>query len=136
MAAKIIITGSREFNDLAYMIKTIDALLKNYKKEVIIISGGRPGTESRGEVYANINNYRINRICQDVNIFEPEVRTMKMNLQMINEANMCICFYKKNEPEVDLFLSQAKKLTPKIINFYQTVVWHDPDKLLYTYDEL
>lgn len=54
---KLLIAGSRNFNDYGYLKKRIDKLIANWKKEeIIIISGGAKGTDTLAEKYAIEND--------------------------------------------------------------------------------
>ncbi len=51
MAARVIVAGSRTFNDFALLEAKLDALLANLK-DVEIVSGGARGADKLGELYA------------------------------------------------------------------------------------
>jgi hypothetical protein len=49
---RVIICGSRWFNDMSFIYKKLDALLIN-QKDVEIIDGGCPGVDQVAEMYAH-----------------------------------------------------------------------------------
>lgn len=53
---KLLIAGSRNFNDYLYLKKRIDKLISNWnKKELLIIEGGARGADKLGRLYAQNN---------------------------------------------------------------------------------
>ena len=55
---KIIVAGSRTFNDYTYLKKSLDKLLVN-KTSITIISGTARGADQLGERYAQENGYNL-----------------------------------------------------------------------------
>lgn len=133
--ANIIITGSRDFNDLTYLIRTMDIILQKYKKKVSIVSSGRVGAETRGEMYAKINHLNLIKIYPDIKTYG--YRGIELaNAQMADIGSHVVCFYKPGEPELEKLLYACNKLKVKFIPFSLRLEWIDPDKFLYTYDEI
>ena len=130
----IIITGSRDFNDLSFLFKIMDDILGKWNKQPTIISSGRPGAETRGEAYAKANGLPLKVFTPDVKTFGYAAITM-INQEMAAAATHCVCFYKK-EPEVDNLLKACEKIKVKIVPFSLVVDWVDTDKFIYTYDEI
>ncbi len=66
MTARVIVAGSRTFNDFALLEKKLDALLVNLTN-VEIVSGGARGADKLGEMYAKKHNlpYKIFRADWD-----------------------------------------------------------------------
>lgn len=58
---KLIVAGSREFNDYELLAKTLDDYLKDIEGEVEIVSGGARGADKLGERYAEERGYRPKR---------------------------------------------------------------------------
>jgi hypothetical protein len=56
---RIIIAGSRDFNDYDMVKNTLDNYLLNNSKEVQIVSGGANGADKLGERYAKENNFYL-----------------------------------------------------------------------------
>ena len=55
---RVIIAGSRNFNDYEILKKKLNAILKN-QKDVTIISGTANGADKMGEWYANENHLKL-----------------------------------------------------------------------------
>lgn len=59
MSFKVIIAGSRSFEDYEYLKKVCDKALSQVTDEIIIVSGCAKGTDSLGEQYARERGYQI-----------------------------------------------------------------------------
>lgn len=76
MLIKIIIAGSRNFNNYNYLKKSIIQIIKELKKEypqldknnIEIISGGARGADLLGEKFAIEKNLKITKFIPDWNI--------------------------------------------------------------------
>ncbi len=56
---RLIVAGTRTFNDYDLLKSTLDHLLSNTTGEIIIVSGKARGADSLGERYAKENGYKI-----------------------------------------------------------------------------
>ena len=58
---RVVIFGSRDFNDYELLKEKCDVYLKNkkYTHNVIIVSGHAKGADTLGEQYAKENNYKV-----------------------------------------------------------------------------
>lgn len=57
---KVIIAGSRDFNDYELLKRKCDKILSNsLDKEITIISGGARGADNLGEKYAKEKGYKV-----------------------------------------------------------------------------
>lgn len=63
---KIIVAGTRTFNDYELLKTTLDNLLQN-KTDIVIMSGGAKGADALGERYAKENNYPVEKYEADWN---------------------------------------------------------------------
>lgn len=61
---KIIIAGSRTFNDYKTLKEVCDFYLQN-KQNIEIVSGGAKGADLLGEKYAKEKNFKITRFIPD-----------------------------------------------------------------------
>lgn len=61
---KVIIAGSRGFNNYELLAKTCDHMLQNHE-QVEIVSGGAPGADKLGELYAEQYRYDTKQIKAD-----------------------------------------------------------------------
>ena len=55
---KVIVAGSRSFNDFALLYRTLESL---FKEEIIIVSGCAEGADRLGEEYARCKNYFVEK---------------------------------------------------------------------------
>ena len=56
---RVIIAGTRTFNDYKLLCDTMDHLLQNIDDEIIIIEGGARGADRLGKHYAQERGYRV-----------------------------------------------------------------------------
>lgn len=89
---RLIIAGSRTFNDYIFLKDKMDAILKNVTEEIEIVSGACHGVDLMGEAYAKDRGYRVR-------IFEADWATIgkgagwKRNNEMAAYATHCVCFW-------------------------------------------
>lgn len=89
---KLIIAGSRNFNDYQFLKITIDCILVNIDEEIEIVSGACRGADKLGELYAMEYGYPIKT-------FTPDWKNNKLgagfkrNMQMAKYATHCIVFW-------------------------------------------
>ena len=57
---KVIIAGSRDFNDYTSLKNKMDIILKN-QKDVTIVSGTARGADKLGERYAGENHHKVEK---------------------------------------------------------------------------
>ena len=62
---RIIIAGSRDFNNYKKLETTMDDYLKSVRDEVEIICGGARGADSLGEIYAQFHNIKCVKFPAD-----------------------------------------------------------------------
>ena len=56
---RVIIAGSRNFNDYPLLATTMDNLLSNIKSKIVIVCGMARGADTLGERYAKDRKYKI-----------------------------------------------------------------------------
>lgn len=93
---KLIICGSREFNDYEYLKSACDYNLQDKRKthNIIIISGAARGADSLGEKYAEENNFRLIKIPAEWDKYGKRAGHLR-NAKMAEIANACIGFVVK-----------------------------------------
>lgn len=95
---KVIIAGSRTYNDSDFLFKKMDFLLKDKIKngyKIVIISGTAKGADSLGEKYAYCRGFQILRFFPDWD-FYGKAAGMIRNKEMAEEANACVIFFDKD----------------------------------------
>ena len=117
---KVIIAGSREFNNYNFLKNKIDKILSSKKQEfnIIIISGTAKGADSLGEKYAKENNYQIERFPADWNKFGRSAG-YKRNKQMAENSDAAIVFWdgKSKGSKHMIEICQEQKKPFRIIKF-------------------
>ena len=94
---KVIIAGSREFNDYELLTNKCDhilsRLLNNPQCEVIVVSGTARGADMMGERYANEHNLKVERYPADWKLHGTSAGYIR-NKQMAEAADALIAFRK------------------------------------------
>jgi hypothetical protein len=88
---RVIIAGSRDFNDYELLKKHCDCLLQN-QKEVEIVSGGARGADKLGERYASEKGYPLKKFPADWEKFGKSAG-YKRNKEMAEYADSLIVFW-------------------------------------------
>ena len=88
---KVIIAGSRAFNDYPKLKKKLDSILKN-QKVITIISGTASGADRLGERYADENHHKLEKYPAMWDIFGKSAG-YKRNEEMANIADSCVVFW-------------------------------------------
>lgn len=117
---KLIVAGSRNFNDFLLLRKKLDALLIN-KKDIEIVSGKCPprfkyindkkvkirGADRLGEIYSRINKYKLKRFAPDWSK-GLKAGTIR-NAEMAEYGNGLVLFWQKTSKGSASMLKEAKK---------------------------
>lgn len=93
---KVLVVGSRNFNDYSLLKSTLDNLLVN-ATNIEIISGGARGADTLAEKYAKDNGYQLKVFLADWNRYGKSAG-YKRNYEMhkyISEFNdrLCVAFW-------------------------------------------
>jgi hypothetical protein len=94
---KIIVAGSRGFNDYQLLKSKLDFFLKDKLPNVIIISGTAKGADTLGERYAKENNLECIRKPADWELHGRRAGYIR-NEAMASIADACIVFWDGNSP--------------------------------------
>ena len=89
---KVIVAGSRTFNDYLLLEEKLDKILSNKLPDVEIVSGTADGADRQGELYANKNKLPIKRFPADWNTHGKKAGYLR-NLEMAKYADACIVFW-------------------------------------------
>lgn len=131
---KLIVAGTRTFNDYELLKSKLDFLLKNIKEEIFIISGKASGADTLGEDYAKANGYKILPFpakWKDLDAIPCKIKYNKRgepynalagfnrNEEMAKIATHCVCFYdgKSNGTANMIDLAKKYKLKLKIVRY-------------------
>ena len=88
---RVIIAGSRGFNDYRKLEEKMDHLLQN-QKDVIIISGNAKGADTLGETYAVARNYGLETYPADWDEYGKSAGYIR-NEQMAKIADAAVIFW-------------------------------------------
>jgi hypothetical protein len=107
---KLIIAGSRDFNDYELLKKETDAFIGNEKPE--IVSGTARGADKLGEQYAKEKGFKLKLMPADWNKFGKSAG-YRRNEQMAAYADSCIVFTlgtKGSQHMIDVATAKGLKL--------------------------
>jgi len=113
---KLIIAGSRNFNDYKKLCKICDHLLQN-QANIEIVSGAARGTDQLGEKYASEKGYPIKQFPANWNKYG-KAAGPKRNLQMANYADALIAFWDGKSRGTKNMIELANKRKLNVLIFY------------------
>jgi hypothetical protein len=91
MPYKVIIAGSRNYNNFEELTNVMDKFLKD-KVEVEIIIGGSKGADTLGERYANMRDLPVRKFLPEWSKYG-KAAGRRRNEVMGLEADACVCFW-------------------------------------------
>lgn len=91
---RVIIAGSRSFNDYDLLCQKCDEIFSSVKQEkkIIIISGTAQGADCLGEKYAREHNIPVRRFAAQWQIYNKAAGIIR-NAQMADNAEALIAFW-------------------------------------------
>ena len=90
---KLIVAGTRCFNDYTFMIDKLDFLLSNKSSsEIEIVSGGARGADSLGEKYAKHRGYKLTIFKANWDLYGKSAG-YRRNAEMADYADACVVFW-------------------------------------------
>ena len=104
---KVIVAGSRTFNNYTLMKNKLDFYLKNLK-EVEIVSGTAYGADKLGEKYAKEHNLPVKQFPANWNLYGKSAG-YKRNEEMAKYADACVVFWDGVSRGTKLMIDLAKK---------------------------
>lgn len=114
---KLIISGSRTYNNYNAIKKYLDSYLKNITEEIEIVSGAHwEGVDLLGEQYAKENNHSLKRCPADWKKYGKPAGPIR-NREMDEYSTHCICFWDgKSRGTKDMYdIAMEKGLITKLI---------------------
>lgn len=109
---KVIIAGSRDFNDYSKLKEFCDKVLIN-QTDIEIISGGARGSDKLGERYAKEKGYSLKIFKADWDKLGKRAGMLR-NTDMSNYADALIAFWNGESRGTKNMLKQAKGKNLKI----------------------
>ena len=120
MKYRVIIAGSRTFQDYELLKKECDDFLKNkcQTHEIIIVSGAAQGADRLGERYARERGYAIDSHPADWNTHGKAAGPIR-NAQMANSADALIAFWngKSHGTKSMINIAKTKGLYVRVISY-------------------
>lgn len=107
---RVIIAGSRSFDDYDLLRRRCDEILKDRRSssEIVIVSGTAPGTDSLGERYAREKGFAVDRRPADWNTYGKAAGPIR-NAQMAKVADALIAFWDGKSRGTHHMISLARK---------------------------
>lgn len=106
---KIIIAGTRDFNDYKYLEDMVLYLIKDLHKDKIeIVSGKARGADKLGEVFANKFNFKLADYPADWEKFGKAAGYIR-NEEMAKYADACVVLWDGASPGTKHMIDLAKK---------------------------
>ena len=114
---KIIVAGSRNFNDYDLLKEKLDFLIKG-RKETEIVSGTAKGADFLGEKYAKERSLVVKRFPADWDKYGKRAGYVR-NEEMAKYADACVCFWDGSSRGTEHMINLAKKhnLRTIVINY-------------------
>ena len=114
---KVIVAGTRYFNDYNLMRTKLDCFLKNLTN-VEIVSGAARGADTLGERYAKEHNMQIKQFPADWDKYGKRAGYIR-NSQMADYADYLVAFWDGKSRGTLLMINLAKEkgLKIKVVNY-------------------
>ena len=114
---RVIVAGSREFNNYHKLKKKLDSILKN-QTDITIISGTANGADKLGERYAEENHHKLEEYPAMWDVFGKSAG-YRRNEEMAKVADACVVFWdgKSKGTKHMIDLAKKHKLKLRIIIF-------------------
>jgi hypothetical protein len=114
---RVIIAGSRDFNDYNSLERKMNVILKN-QDDVTIISGTARGADKLGERYAGENQHKLEKYPAMWDLYGKKAGYMR-NEEMAKDSDGCVVFWdgKSKGTKHMIDISKKFKLKLRIIKF-------------------
>lgn len=111
MLKRIVVAGSRDYNDYAQAEKFIDLCIKDIPEEykLVFVSGTCRGADKLGERYAINHGYRLECYPAEWDLFGKSAGPVR-NYYMAEISDMVICFWDGESRGTKSMIEYARKL--------------------------
>lgn len=109
---KVIVAGSRDFNNYALLNYKLSTILSN-QIDVEIVSGTANGADWLGEKYAEANNLKLTLFPADWDKYGKRAGYLR-NKQMAEYADALVCFWDGKSKGSKLMIELATELGLKV----------------------
>lgn len=114
---KLVICGSRDFNNYLYLKKRIDKVIKNWNKdETLIIEGGARGADRLGRLYAEKNGIQYKTYPADWDKLGKRAGYVR-NIQMAETATHAVVFWDGKSPGTKQMIKILEEKSVRTIVF-------------------
>lgn len=110
---KLIVAGSREFNNYDFLKQKLEFLLKNITEEIEIVSGRAKGADLLGEKFAKEMGYNIKEFVPDWDNLGKKAGILR-NRDMAEYADACVVFWMNKSKGTANMIDEAKKRNLKL----------------------
>ncbi len=113
---KVIVAGSREFDDYELLTSKLDKILFNIKDSIEIVSGTADGADKLGERYAQDRSYLIKRMPANWKLYNKSAGYIR-NEEMAKYAapdGACIVFWVNKSKGSGHMIDLARKYNLKL----------------------
>lgn len=104
---RVIIAGSRCFNDYEYLKKCMDFYLKN-QKDVVVLCGEAHGADTLGKRYAQERGFSVLSFPADWRRFGRAAGPVR-NRAMSAQADACVVFWVGGSPGSASMVAEARR---------------------------
>lgn len=115
MVKRIVVSGSRDFNDYDKVKEYIELCISNIKGkyELIFVSGGCRGVDMLGERYAEENGFKMERYIANWNKYGKRAGPER-NKYMAEISDYIICFWDYKSKGTKSMINYAKLFSKPI----------------------
>jgi hypothetical protein len=114
---RVIVAGSRDFNNYEFLKTTLDNLLINYN-DAIIVCGMARGADALGDKYAQEKGYKVAYYPADWDLYDKKAGYIRNEI-MAKNADACVVFWDGKSKGSKHMIDLAKKynLKLRVINY-------------------
>lgn len=105
---RVIIAGSRDFDDYNLVVSTMDNLLQNITEPIVIVCGMARGADTLGEKYSISKGYEVSYFPADWSRFG-KAAGYKRNEQMAQNADALVAFWDGSSRGTKHMIDLARK---------------------------
>lgn len=105
---KVIVAGSRTFNNYPLLARVLDHMLKNHAPNVEIVSGGCSGADLMGERYAREKGYPVKQFLPDWKLFNKAAGPVR-NWEMADYGDALVAFWDGNSRGTKSMIEAARE---------------------------
>ena len=114
MSKRIVVAGSRNYNDYNVAKAFIRETVKMIKTNIIIVSGGCRGADMLGERYAAENGLSVERYLPEWDKYGKSAGIIR-NKKMAEVCDFAICFWDGKSRGTAFMIEYCKKLNKDVI---------------------